>query len=423
MGKSHWLHWLKRLFSGGRVRGVSGGAAALPLSRPEHADTVWNAAHFLPLPGDTPFEMLHVYRHLRDVIPDISDAVWTWKRLCHTGHDLVLTGLDGGAAPASAHEAVSALESRVNAGAGGLPGLLDIFYASLFTYGAGAFEVVPGRAREWIHDIVPVDVWTVRFRRESGLLEACQYAGGETITLPRDYFLYVGLDRDGTNPYGRSMLRSLPASVSIQQQLLSDMAKATHNAGWNKLHIRYRPEERQPSESIEEYQARTRDNLHTLRDRLSGAAIDQNLVTYDNVEVAVLGGHQRNHVFYENHKAVEEQVITGVHMMPVLMGRNYGSTETYGTAQFEVVNRQVLTVNRQVGAMLSRIFNLELSLRGIAARATVTMRGNRTVDIVKEATARGKEIENALRLLEAGLIDRNRAASQALGAEAPVCRC
>ena len=377
---------------------------------------------FLPLPNRTPFEMLPLYRHLRDCVPDISDAVWTWKRLCHTGHDVALLGLDGGDPPAEARAVVDALAARVHADDGGLGGLLDSFYAALFTYGAAALEVVPGRAREWIHDIVPVDVWTVRFRRNQGRLEAWQLFEGESVRLPDDYFLYVGLDRDGTNPYGRGMLRALPGMISVQQRLLDDMAKATRNAGWNKLHVRYHPEERPQDESEEDYRARMSHNLRDLRDRLSGAAVDQNLVTYDNVDVSVLGGDHRSHPFYENHKAVEEQVITGMHMMPVLMGRNYGSTETYGTAQFEVVNRQVLTVNRRVADVLTRIYNLELALRGVPARAGVRMRGNRTVDILKEATARGHEIDNALRLLEAGLADKDEARA-ALARNTEETRC
>ncbi len=379
-------------------------------SYPEHSrNTPFGPHDYLPLPNNTPFEMLPMYRYLRDCVPDVSDAVWTWKRLCHTGHAVRVTAADGGEAPAEAQAVVDALAARVHAADGGLAGLLDLFYASLFTYGAAALEVVPGSAREWIHDIVPVDVWTVRFRRNHGRLEAWQLVEGESVRLPDGYFFYVGLDRDGTNPYGRSMLRALPGMITIQQRLLEDMAKATRNAGWSKLHVRYRPEEQAPGESDEDYRARMSQNLRALRDRLGGAAVDQNLVTYDNVDVDVLGGDQRTHVFYENHKAVEEQVITGMHMMPVLMGRNYGSTETYGTAQFEVVNRQVLTVNRRVGALLTRIYNLELALRGLPARATVQMQGNRTVDIVKEATARSREIDNALRLLDAGLIDKETA--------------
>jgi len=50
-----------------------------------HALGAW-----LPLPGNTPFEMLRVYRFLRDNIPDVSDAIWTWKRLCHPGYDVEL---------------------------------------------------------------------------------------------------------------------------------------------------------------------------------------------------------------------------------------------------------------------------------------------------------------------------------------------
>ena len=410
-----WLrHYWHSLFGHRRKRAAARDAALHGATRPEGSvSAAWDAARFIALPNQTPFEMLHVYRHLRDVIPDVSDAVWTWKRLCHAGHEVILESLSGGAVPGEAHEAVAAFEGRVNAGDGGLPGLLDVFYASLFTYGAAAFEVIPGRAREWVHDVVPVDVWTVRFRRMDGLLEACQLFEGETIPLPGDCFLYVGLDRDGTNPYGRSMLRALPVAVSIQQQLLSDMAQATHNAGWNKLHVQYTPEEQLPGETAEEYQERMRANLGRLRDLLRDTTIDQNLVTFDNVGVTVLGGHTHNQVFYENHKAVEEQVITGMHMMPVLMGRNYGSTETYGTAQFEVVNRQVETVNRRVGALLARLYNLELSLRGINARARVTMRSNRTVDVLKEANARNHEIAGILRLLEAGVIDKSEARAAA----------
>ena len=36
----------------------------------------WRAAERLP-----PFFMLDVFRFFRDTIPDVSDAVWTWKRL------------------------------------------------------------------------------------------------------------------------------------------------------------------------------------------------------------------------------------------------------------------------------------------------------------------------------------------------------
>lgn len=365
---------------------------------------------FVGLPNETPFFMLQVYRFLRDAIPDISDGVWTWKRLCQTGYDIEVREASSDPAKRRAERLLQELDQRVNTGDRGMDGLLDIFYTSLFTYGAAALEIVLTQSRESIFDVVPVDVWTLRFRRENGRLQAYQLHNGEAVPLPMDRLIYVGLDRDGTNPYGRSMLRSIPFVVKIQQRLLEDMAKATRNAGWAKLHVKYAPDERQRGESVEAYTHRISANFDDLRKRLSGLETDQNLVTYDNVQVEVVGGGQRAQVFYENQKAVEEQVITAMHLMPILLGRNYGTTETYGTAQFEIVNRQVEAVNRSVKRILERLYNFELALMWGDARARVNMRSNRTVDALKAAQAREKEIHNAIALRDAGFLGHAEAA-------------
>ncbi len=405
-----WIDWLRGKASGRR--------GARPAPRPpvgsfktvslaEDAGALgFGPASFVGLPNETPFPMLRVYRFLRDAIPDISDAVWTWKRLCQTGYSVAITEASSDRAKVRAERLVRALDRRVNGGDRGMTGLLDILYASLFTYGAAACEIVLSKSRESIWDVVPVDVWTVRFRREDGRLQAYQMQGGEAVPLPMERFVYIGMDRDGTNPYGRSMLRSIPFVVKIQQRLMEDMAKATHNAGWSKLHVQYAGEERQRGESAEAYRERMAGNLESLRSRLSGLETDQNLVTYDNVKVSLLRGDQQAQVFYDNHKAIEEQVITGMHLMPILMGRNYGTTETYGTAQFEIINRQVETVNREIEALLSRLYNFELALMWGEARAEVRMKTNRTVDVLKEAQARGREIANAVALREQGFVDQ-----------------
>lgn len=369
---------------------------------------------FVGLPNETPFFMLQVYRYLRDAIPDVSDAVWTWKRLCQTGYDIEIVEASSDIAKRRAERLLHDLDVRVNGGDRGMDGLLDIFLASLFTYGSAAMEIVLSQSRESIWDVAPVDVWTIRFRREHGRLQAYQIHDGNEIRLPMDRFIYVGLDRDGTNPYGRSMLRCIPFVVRIQQRLIEDMAKATHNAGWSKLHVKYTPDERQRGESPEAYAQRTYETFEQLRAKVTGIETDQNLVTYDNVSIEVVRGDQHAQVFYDNHKAVEEQVITGMHLMPILLGRNYGTTETYGTAQFEIINRQVEAVNRSVKRILERLYNFELSLMWGEARARVNMRSNRTVDVLKEAMARSREIANATALRDAGFLD-HAAAAMTLG--------
>ena len=93
--------WLDRLLGRGRrqsgtTRRPAGvfetresGTALNPVSMPEDASALGAVARdFVRLPNETPYVMLQVYRFLRDAIPDISDAVWTWKRLCQTGYDV-----------------------------------------------------------------------------------------------------------------------------------------------------------------------------------------------------------------------------------------------------------------------------------------------------------------------------------------------
>jgi hypothetical protein len=366
---------------------------------------------FVNMPNDTPFFMLKVYRYLRDSIPDVSDAVWTWKRLCQTGFDVAVLDSSSDMAKARADLLLASLNGRVNSGDGGMDGLLDVFYASLFTYGAAACEIVLTESGESIHDVVPVDVWTVRFKREGGVLQPYQLHEGKEIKLPRERYIYVGLDRDGTNPYGRSMLRAIPFVIKIQQRLMEDMAKATHNAGWSKLHVTYDPGDRKKGESAEAFQRRASGEFEGLRKKLGGLETDQNLVTYDNVKVSLVRGDQHAQVFYDNHKAIEEQVITGMHLMPILLGRNYGTTETYGTAQYEIINRQVEAVNRSVKRFLERLYNFELALMWGSARAKVTMKSNRTVDILREATARQREIDNAVKLRDEGFVSQGEAAA------------
>lgn len=393
-----------------------------PVSVPEDISALTAPARdFVRLPNETPFFMLQVYRFLRDAIPDISDAVWTWKRLCQTGYDIEVVEPSSGPAKRRAERLLLELDMRVNSGDRGMDGLLDIFYTSLFTYGAAALELVLTKSRESIHDVVPVDVWTVRFKREERTLQAYQLHEGKEVRLPSDRFIYVGLDRDGTNPYGRSMLRSIPFVVKIQQRLIEDMAKAVHNLGYAKLHVKYTPEPRERGESPEAYRSRIEGNFTQLKEKLSGIEADQNLVTYDNVSVNLVRGDQRSLIFYDNHKAVEEQVITGMHLMPILLGRNYGTTETYGTAQFEIINRQVEAVNRSVKRILERLYNFELALMWGSARARVHMRHNRTVDALKAAMARTREIANAVQLRDEGFLD-HAAAAKTLGIDFPCNR-
>ncbi|HOQ91303.1 MAG TPA: hypothetical protein PLX03_14260, partial [Candidatus Hydrogenedentes bacterium] len=179
-------------------------------------------------------ELLRACRYLRNACPDVSDAVWTWKRLCMVHPRVMLTP-----ETARGRRLIEALDARAASGEGMMQ-LLDMLYESLFTFGAAAVELVPGRARRGLHDVIPADVTRLRFARQGGRWAPCLAdADGTPRPVPPGRLLYIGLDRDGSGPYGRPMLAALHHYLRLQGQLFDDMGRAIRNAGWNRLHVRW----------------------------------------------------------------------------------------------------------------------------------------------------------------------------------------
>lgn len=372
---------------------------ARPLTKPEEFSPFTELSHqYIALPSDMPFEMFRVYRFLRDNFADISDAIWTWKYLCYSGYEV--------------HVENSELAERMLAEFGkqvDMDGILDRLYTSLFTYGACAIEAVLSNDRRSVAGVVIVDVETVRFKRDPKTYELIPYQviDGESIRLNPNTFFYYGIERDGTNPYGRSILRALPWISKIQQKLIEDMQKASHNSGYNRLHISYTPDKAQAGEPEGDYEARIRGSFESLKSSLEGIEVDQNILTTDSVKVNTIGGQRSGsgQNFYNNLKAIEEQIITGVHLMPILMGRNYGSTETYGTAQYEIINRNVLNINRGMRRLLERLFRMYATFHHHRTAVKVHIKQNQTVDLLQEIKVETLKLDNILRLLDKNILD------------------
>jgi hypothetical protein len=70
----------------------------------------------------------------------------------------------------------------------------------------------------------------------------------------------------------------------------------------------------------------------------------------------------------------------------------------------------VEAVNRSVKRILEQLCNFDLALTWGEAEVRMDTRSNRTVDVLKEAQARGKEIANAIALRDAGFVGHEAAA-------------
>lgn len=385
-----------------------------PLSKP-HFDVGLSLFHsqqdVLQPEGVDPRILFPAYRELRDSIPDVSAGIWAWVRLCATEQYYSL--LDGDEMQQQeARHILRALDRRIltyqHEREKGVDALVQNFFLSVFTYGAFAGEVVVDHDRREIAGFIVMDPATVRFEMQpdSRELLPCQLLDdGTLVQLNPSSFFYYGLDTDGLYPYGRSPLSSLSVMVKIQEQLIHDMASAQHNAGYPTIHFKIKTPERQKSESLNSYHERMKAEIGQVQTEVEQRKTDSNLITFDNIEVSYIGPKGQSHQWTESIQAVSEQVISALHLAPFMIGRNWGTTETWGSAQYQLLTNNARSVQEGAKRLAEWLRNLELILHSSPCCVSHHFTPHHHLDAADRARAFQTGTKTIITLLEKGLID------------------
>ncbi len=354
-------------------------------------------------------------RKLRDYIPDVSAGVWAWVRLCSTPQSFSFS--EGNESQLiDAKKILFDLDKRIYSGRyereRGIETLVQNFFLSVFTYGSFCGEIVLDNSRQMIESFVVIDPSTIRFKLdyETRKLRPYQIREGSTLCPlnPASCF-YFGLDTDGLSPYGRSPLLALPLVVKLQQQLLQDMSLAQHNAGYPTVHFRMTMPEQQDRELENEYNQRLSAELESLRDEVREKRADSNLVTFDNVEIQYVGPNGHSVQWSESIQAISEQVISALHLAPFMIGRNWGTTQSWGTAQYQLLTNNAKTVQEGAKRLAEWIRNLELILHGSPITVTHHFAPHHHLDVYDRARAFKTSADTLISLSKQGLLDENTA--------------
>jgi hypothetical protein len=96
-----------------------------------------------------------------------------------------------------------------------------------------------------------------------------------------------------------------------------------------------------------------------------------------------------------------------------LLGYSYGATTTWSDFKFDIVMRQVTSVQRQVASLLEWIADIELALHGIDCRARYVFDNTLAYQVADRVTVDSSRVQNLLKLFDAGLIDKSTAIEKA----------
>lgn len=368
---------------------------------------------------------IKLYRFLRDNIPILNSAVWTWTRICASPSYFELQGSEDSSALDRGSEVIRDLDRRIYQHTfqkfGGTDALLAQFFRSLFTDGAVCGELVLTPSRDRVDKFYFIDPITIGFKlKDEKTWELFQEVDGSQIRLNPHSTFYAGLDTDPDDPRGKSILSSIPFVARVEQKLLEDMNKTMHNAGYHRLHVKINPPDRFSGESDENYLARANRYFEDTVDMMKKIALEDNPITWNDVQIEYVGpsGHvSSSNYWYINHKALIEDICAGVHLDPLILGYSYGPARSWAQFKYELVLRNVISIQSCAKRFLEWIRNIELALRGLPLECIHHFDNRKFFGMLEQREAERVHLDNIIRKKEAGFITEDQAKREAESGE------
>ncbi|SEA53605.1 Phage Mu protein F like protein [Thalassobacillus cyri] len=374
-------------------------------------------------------DVMESLKLIRDINPDASMAIWNFLRLANQGHELECLKPSG--SPYKQGQGIlDDLAKRVgHLYGGGADQLINVLNLTGYTQGAIALEVELNEGLNEVVDFHAVDPSTLDFRRnkESGELDLVQkQSDGTYKVLNREQVFYYPIDPDIGDPHGRSPILPVLQIIFFQVEVLRDLKAVAHHQGHARFDISVSEEaimknipQEVTSQGPEAVKKFVFDYIGKIEEGFKNLKPDDNFFHQDSVTVDVKGGTQEKSMDVTRIiDVINQQVVTALKQLPILLGRNEGSTETHGTVQWQIYVAGIESVQRATKRVMEKAYNLSLRVNGVNARSRLTFNKLRTTDRQKEATAALTETNMLIKQVQQGWIDNDEAAISAVGHEA-----
>lgn len=349
-----------------------------------------------------------LYRFLADSIPVVNACLNTWTRLSAApGEYLIHAGSESQREKAA--EALGQLQKNLTGdNSGSMMSLLVRFFNGLFRDGLNGGFLTIKKDQSSVDRFIFIDVADIKIKNNRKILEL----DNQELNLETDDFYLLRYNADYSNPLGKSIFQPIPFIAYIEQQLIDDMRRSSHNSGYHRLHVKITPPERISGESENAYVDRVNSYFDSTVAMIKACDVDDNPVTWDNIAIESIGPQNvrtLTNSWSLNLKAMIEELCAGTNLAPFLLGYSYGATTTWSSFKYDLVMRQVQSVQQEVAAWLNWIGTIELALKGIDAECDYRFDNSLTYQKLEQSQIRSNDLSNLLKLYEAGLIDQKEA--------------
>ena len=324
-----------------------------------------------------------LYQSMREALPVLDAAIGKLVRL--------IGGFQAQCADAETTKRLNEFLCMVPCGRGqrGISGFLAAYTDSLLTYGRAIGEMVVANGR--IMAVCWGDVTAIEIEEGDSPLETHLCAYGDDGCLRRlpypHLLLFSTLNPEPANPYGVSLLRSMPFLTDILLKIYRTIGVNWERAG----NVRYAVVCKPSGDSLERASAAERADViaaewsAAMQDAKSGTVRD--FVAVGDVSIKVIGADGQILDSEVPVRQIMEQLVAKTGLPPFLLGLNWSSTERMSRQQADMLTSELWAIRRSIEPVLERVCRLWLRLNGCGENPQIVWDDICLQDLVEEAQA------------------------------------
>lgn len=362
--------------------------------------------------------------------PDVSQAVWSFQRLCMQGINIEIRDLNGNRLNDA--EELFNYQCRFwnTLGEDGLDGLIDNLHKTGLLYNIMMIEVVVSSVNEnTFSGIYIIDPRTVEFQLEErdGVERWIPYQDqdGDKVDLTQGNVFWVSVNTDITTPTGPYLLESAIPAVDYKLQTIRDSSAVLRRQGYpyNIFSINKERVVNSLPTSQQNDPDKVKKAIQEAINLASSVAVNreptQDIVVTDDIEVNRSSNNTASssvdiRAWLE---PIDIQMLNGCKTLGFLMNRNSGTTESWGTVQMKVITDMVKSFQRKSKRLIEYVGTMWLQLNGYQGTLTVTHKALEYLSEQQMWTAQMQK-DNHYKLAEdQGWISTDEAAQGALGVD------
>ena len=324
---------------------------------------------------------MQLYRAVREAVPVVDAAIYKLIRM--TG------GVSVQCSSQTAEEQLNEFLRTVPIGRGqiGLNAFLDCYLDSLLTSGQAVGEIVPAVGNREIAALLCARVEDIEIKEGDNPLEfkICgTNQDGKMEELPyQNLILFTPLNPETENPYGVSLLRSLPFLTDILMKVYNTIGVNWERCGNVRFAVTCPGGD--GINAAERSQLLADEWSKAMRETRGGNVRD--FVAVGDVNIRVIGEDAPVLDSEIPVRQILEQIVAKTGIPPFMLGLSWNSTERMSAQQADLLTTEITAIRRSLTPVVERICRLWLRMHGFTCRFQVVWEDINLQDQVEEARA------------------------------------